>query len=35
MSGCIVPKEEEENGEMSAAEPLNGENDETNNETNE
>ena len=39
VSGCIVPKEEEENGEMNAAEPLNDEpaalNDETNNETNE
>jgi DNA gyrase subunit A len=39
VSGCIVPKDEDENGEMSAAEPLNDAatqpNEENNNETNE
>jgi len=40
VSGCIVPKDEEENGEMSAPEVLNDENgengaNENNNETNE
>jgi DNA gyrase subunit A len=30
VSGCIVPKEEDSNDEMSAAEPLNDDNGETN-----